>query len=371
VNTIEEPSSHELLARNFEQWQKEYMDEVNAAFLRQDRHAGEVAFGLWEQRFLLFLATEAPSLLSIYRTNVQQRGIKWMFGSLVDKSWKASKGDAVEAFLALAIKEARAQHLVPQTTILSATAKPKTYDLTETQEDLLRQIVASDDAGKTVEKGILLINQGGGEYALWGPKIKLNSLSDLEELCDAGLLVRVSGKDPKYRIRNAARTAVANDFRKEEFETGDTVMSATGQPKIGGKIFIGHGRSNAWRDLKDLLHERLRLEWDEFNRESAAGFTTVARLEAMLDEASFAFLVMTAEDVYQDETLHARENVIHEAGLFQGKLGFKKAIILLEEGCAKFSNIEGLTYIHFPKDNIRAASEEIRRVLEREGILKR
>jgi hypothetical protein len=88
-----------------------------------------------------------------------------------------------------------------------------TYDLTEFQRELLRKIVASDDAGETVEKGVLLINHGGGEYVLWGPKITLDSVSDLEALCDVGLLENISGRDPKYRIKNSARTAIASDFR--------------------------------------------------------------------------------------------------------------------------------------------------------------
>lgn len=135
-----------------------------------------------------------------------------------------------------------------------------------------------------------------------------------------------------------------------------------------GKIFIGHGRSAVWRDLKDFLQDRLRLDWDEFNRESVAGIATTERLETMLNNASFAFLIMTAEDAHADETLHARENVIHEIGLFQGRLGFRKAIILFEEGCQEFSNIFGLTQIRFPKGNIEAKFEEIRKVLERESI---
>jgi len=32
----------------------------------------------------------------------------------------------------------------------------------------------------------------------------------------------------------------------------------------------GHGGSSLWKELKDFLHERLGLEWDEFNRESPA-----------------------------------------------------------------------------------------------------
>jgi len=62
--------------------------------------------------------------------------------------------------------------------------------------------------------------------------------------------------------------------------------------------------------------------------------------------------------------------VIHESGLFQGRLGSRSAIILLEEGCTEFSNIHGLTVIKFPKANIMTVSEEIRRVLEREGLVK-
>ena len=62
-------------------------------------------------------------------------------------------------------------------------------------------------------------------------------------------------------------------------------------------------------------------------------------------------------------------NVVHEAGLFQGRLGFERAIILLEEGCKSFSNIEGLGQIRFPKGNIVALFEEVRRVLEREHLI--
>lgn len=169
------------------------------------------------------------------------------------------------------------------------------------------------------------------------------------------------------------------DVTREMFDDaqakGDDVEGASGitetsaKGPLGGMIFIGHGRSQLWRDLKDFITERLKLDWDEFNREAAAGLSTKERLQAMLRKARFAFLVMTAEDEHPSGALHARENVIHELGLFQGHLGFERAIILLEEGCAEFSNIHGLTQIRFPKGNIKAAFEEIRRVLERERII--
>ena len=138
---------------------------------------------------------------------------------------------------------------------------------------------------------------------------------------------------------------------------------------LGSRVFIGHGQSPIWRELKDFLTDRLALPWDEFNREAVAGIATFERISNMLDAASFAFLIMTAEDQHSDTTTHARQNVVHEVGQFQGKLGPRKAIILLEEGCQEFTNIVGLSQIRFPRGRISAVFEEIRRVLEREGVI--
>jgi predicted nucleotide-binding protein len=95
--------------------------------------------------------------------------------------------------------------------------------------------------------------------------------------------------------------------------------------------------------------------------------TNIARLSQMLDESAIALLVMTAEDEQSNGRLHARMNVIHEAGLFQGRLGFERAIVLLEEGCEEFSNIQGLGQIRFPRGSIRATFEDVRQVLERKA----
>lgn len=139
-------------------------------------------------------------------------------------------------------------------------------------------------------------------------------------------------------------------------------------PSQGHHVFIGHGRSPLWRELADFIRDRLAMTPDEFNRVPVAGMTTVARLEEMLHSASIAFVVLTAEDERADGAKQARMNVIHEAGLFQGRLGFKRAILLLEEGCEEFSNVHGLGQIRFPAGNISAAFEDVRRVIERERV---
>lgn len=156
---------------------------------------------------------------------------------------------------------------------------------------------------------------------------------------------------------------------KRMIETLESVPKITATPIGGKRVFIGHGRSLLWRELKDFIAESLGLPWDEFNREEVAGYTTSERLQKMLSEAAIGFLIMTAEEERTDGTVHARQNVVHEVGLFQGRLGLRRAIVLLEDGCSEFSNITGLSQIRFPQGDIRSRFENIRGVLGREGLV--
>lgn len=46
----------------------------------------------------------------------------------------------------------------------------------------------------------------------------------------------------------------------------------------GQKVFLGHGGSEAWRQLKDFIEDTLGLEVDEFNQKPIAGITNITRL---------------------------------------------------------------------------------------------
>lgn len=239
------------------------------------------------------------------------------------------------------------------------------------KEDITRQFnELSDDA-----KRILLqvtISDLGTEYIDNSNFIQWKIKAD-------NLLTNVFGNDSsiyKSFIEEKERKVFGNQIKLEslnavilaakyQYENGLFNKSTSGE-----RVFIGHGRSQMWRELKDYVNDSLKLPWDEFNRTPVAGLPTTARLSDMLNNAGIAFLVMTAEDEQQDGSINARMNVVHEVGLFQGKLGFEKAIVLLEEGCSEFSNINGLGQLRFPKGNISAVFHLIRDVLEREGMLK-
>lgn len=202
--------------------------------------------------------------------------------------------------------------------------------------------------GRIVSRDSLALSQG---FRIAPPHLSV--LAEIESLRQPSAACE--------RLALSARKAVSH-IRRTSAPTRNLQLAGT-------NVFIGHGRSLLWRELKDFIQDRLQLPWDEFNRIPVAGNANIARLSEMMSAAAIAFLIMTGEDEQADGKIHARMNVAHEAGLFQGRLGFTRAIILLEDGCEEFSNIHGLGQIRFPKDNIRAAFDEVRQILEREGLL--
>jgi predicted nucleotide-binding protein len=163
------------------------------------------------------------------------------------------------------------------------------------------------------------------------------------------------------------KTLSKEDIQKE-LESID--IKSTPKSKGGGKIFIGHGRSKLWARVQLFVKDDLDLTTLVFEDESRTSETIINILSQFLDEASFAILLLTAEDETADGKIRARQNVIHEAGLFQGRLGFDKVIILKQDNVEEFSNIAGLQYIPFLSDNIEQTFYELQRKLKKVGILK-
>ena len=121
----------------------------------------------------------------------------------------------------------------------------------------------------------------------------------------------------------------------------------TPQVKEKPVVFIGHGGSSQWRDLKDHLQDKHNIKVEAYETGARAGHTIRDILEEMANNSTFALLIMTAEDEQESGQLRARQNVIHEIGLFQGKLGFSRAVVLMENSAEEFSNIAGVQQIRY------------------------
>ncbi len=131
-------------------------------------------------------------------------------------------------------------------------------------------------------------------------------------------------------------------------------------------VFIGHGHNPLWRDLKDHLQDKHDYNVVAYEIGARAGHQIRDILEEMLEDSDFAIQVMTGEDETIEDELLARQNVVYELGLFQGRLGFARGIVLLEHGTQEFSNIHGVQQIRFSKGNIKETFGDVLATLRRE-----
>ena len=174
------------------------------------------------------------------------------------------------------------------------------------------------------------------------------------------------GKDVRVSVKVEAEEpsqikAVLNVFEANK----ENVLLTVETPKKKAPIvFIGHGHSDDWKQLRDHLRDVHDFKTEAYESGPRAGHTIEHVLQTMLEKASIAFLVMTGEDETVAGNINPRLNVVHELGLFQGKLGFHKAIILLKEGANEFSNIEGIQQIRFT--NIKEVFGEVVGTIHRE-----
>lgn len=166
------------------------------------------------------------------------------------------------------------------------------------------------------------------------------------------------------------------DFSKEQLEVINSAVSkskpeATAkQAKVTSenkKIFVGHGKGSLWREVEAYLRDE-GLPFESFESNNRTGEHIIDILKGFLDSSVFAIIVVTADDETAGGTIRARQNVIHEIGLFQGRLGFEKVAILKQNEAEEFSNNAGLQHIPFPKDNIRAAFHDLGQSLKKAGI---
>ena len=161
----------------------------------------------------------------------------------------------------------------------------------------------------------------------------------------------------------SAIESVFSIFEQAITNSNYTKVQSTSKKPV---IFIGHGHSKQWRNLKDHLTDQHGYPVQAYEVGARAGHSIRDILDDMLEKSSFACLVMTGEDETGEGSFRARQNVIHEIGLFQGRLGFSRAIVLVEKETEEFSNLQGIHQIRFSTGNIRETFGDVLATLRRE-----
>jgi len=183
---------------------------------------------------------------------------------------------------------------------------------------------------------------------------------------DIKFAVDFSFGETSIDVKNKSRTFIENVFSIFDGAAAEDKISLSGnQPKSEVTIFIGHGRSKQWTKLKDHLQDKHALNILSYETGARAGHTIRDILDSMSEEALFALLVLTGEDKTK-EGIRARQNVIHECGLFQGRLGFDRAILLVEKGVELASNFDGIQQLRFNKGRISEVFGDVLATIKRE-----
>jgi CAP12/Pycsar effector protein, TIR domain len=131
------------------------------------------------------------------------------------------------------------------------------------------------------------------------------------------------------------------------------------------KVFISHGHSEMVKlKLKNFIEERMHLEPVILTEQPDLGLTIIEKLEKYGKDCDFALILLTADDETADGGVRARQNVIHELGVFHGILGRDRVLLLKQSNVETFSNISGLIYKEFQGENIESVFEDVRIALE-------
>ncbi|MCY3553121.1 MAG: nucleotide-binding protein [Candidatus Poribacteria bacterium] len=128
-------------------------------------------------------------------------------------------------------------------------------------------------------------------------------------------------------------------------------VSDSSARSFGNKIFIVHGHDEAAKHKIARFIENLDLTATILDEQPSKGQTIIDKFEEHADEAGFAIVLLTADDVGapKDRTdalkPRARQNVILELGYFLSGLGRDRVRILYEEGVELPSDIHGIIYV--------------------------
>ena len=198
--------------------------------------------------------------------------------------------------------------------------KQKTYNRTRFSADVLaeswnslRSLLPAD---RDCESAWLKVDV---HDATWDHDTETSFLTDYRQATgDASFMLSSSGQ-PRYSMWGSVSGQKHYEWTKVEvqapsrseidtvFEVFEKHADASTLPDdqfpANAKIFIGHGGSQLWRDLKDHLQDQQGYDVVAYEIGARAGHEVRDVLQEMLNQSSLAFLVtVTGEDETADVT---------------------------------------------------------------------
>ena len=127
--------------------------------------------------------------------------------------------------------------------------------------------------------------------------------------------------------------------------------------KTQSKVFIAHGHDDEAKTTVAKFVETLGLKPTVLDEQPSKGRTIIDKFEEQADEAGFAIVLLTPDDVGSSKATgkrkpRARQNVIFELGYLLGGLGGERVCALYKEGVELPSGVRDIVYV--PMDSADA-----------------
>lgn len=141
--------------------------------------------------------------------------------------------------------------------------------------------------------------------------------------------------------------------------------------KNQGKIFISYGQDKEAKTTVAKFVESLGLKPIILDQQPSKGQTIIDKFEEQADEAGFAIVLLTPDDVGSSKATgkrkpRARQDTIFELGYLLGGLGGERVCALYKEGVELPSDIRDVAYV--PMDSDDAWKLKLRQGMRKAGL---
>jgi sugar/nucleoside kinase (ribokinase family) len=257
--------------------------------------------------------------------------------------------------------EAVAQKIYDRYPAASVIVVTKRYDLAEVFELSRSGLLSHRFLERFLEEGDVTVEDATGAGDTFSAGV-LAALASWRLHVELGSYLGMSLARRKVRRRPLRDMSSFSYVARGFLQTRDPVDDAELPPGV----FLSHGLDPQWRRLRRFLEDECRVP--VYTLETAPE-DPVAAMRRMLALCSFAICLLTAEDVMQAGGAQADQNVVHQAGLFQGRYGFSRVLLLVEAGVEPVSNVSGLVALSFRRGLVDSTFWQITRLLRREGLM--
>ena len=153
--------------------------------------------------------------------------------------------------------------------------------------------------------------------------------------------------------------------------TRDFIRTLDAERRSGARppgIFLSHGTNPEWFAVQRFIEDRFDSPVSFFESAPRGGHQVSEALSKYLERCSLAVCILTAEDFTSDGRKSARQSVIHEVGLFQGRHGFDRVVLLVEEGCDFVPEAAVPYTIYYPKNRVNRTFYQLAEIIKAHGF---